>query len=509
MHLGEGGGRINRVLVLGGGSAGFLAAITLKARLRDRLAVRMIRSPEIAIIGVGEGTTIVVPLHLHGYLNLDPAAFHREAQPIWKLGIRFLWGPRRQFDYSFNHQVDAHWEMLPRPNGFYCRERFENASIASALMAQDHCFMRHTDGVTPIIAKDVAYHLENVTFVGYLERVARELGIEVVEDTMMGVEQDERGITALRFASGCTETADLFVDCSGFASALLGKALAEPFESFKTSLFCDRAVVGGWQRGAEEPIQPYTTAETMDAGWCWRIDHEHRINRGYVYSSAFLTDDAAETEFRAKSPKVASTRLVKFVTGHYRRTWVKNVVAIGNAGGFVEPLESTSLGVICQDARMLAEALIDSAGAPTATQVGQFNKFVASDWAAIRQFLAIHYRFNTRLQTPFWRECVERVDLAGASELVAYYRENGPSILYKPTLVSQTDQFGLEGYWALLVGQQVPYARQYEPSGREWEIWKAISERTRQQGERGLSVAEALGVIRSPNWKWTPGFYQM
>jgi tryptophan halogenase len=247
----------------------------------------------------------------------------------------------------------------------------------------------------------------------------------------------------------------------------------------------------------------------MDGGWCWRIDHEHRINRGYVYSSAFISDDAAEAEFRAKNPKVASARLVKFVTGHYQRTWVKNVVAIGNAGGFVEPLESTSLGVICQDSRMLAETLIDSDGMPTAAQVRQFNKFVAGDWAAIRQFLAIHYRFNTRLATPFWRECVEKVDLAGASELVEYHRENGPSILYKPTLVSQTDQFGLEGYWALLVGQQVAYARAYEPTAREWEIWKAICESTRQQGERGLTVAEALGVVRSPNWKWTPGFYQM
>src|SRR5262249_24960253 len=157
---------------------------------------------------------------------------------------------------TFNHQVDVQWEMLPRPNGFYCRERFANTSIASALMAYDRCFMRHSDGVTPIIAKDVAYHLENVTFVGYLERVARELGIEVVEDTRRGVGKNDGGARGLRFAPGRPERAALFMDCSGFASALLGKAFGEPFESFKTSLYCDRAVVGGWARGAEETIQP-------------------------------------------------------------------------------------------------------------------------------------------------------------------------------------------------------------------------------------------------------------
>src|SRR5690349_17215472 len=152
---GGGGGQINRVLILGGGSAGFLAAITLKSKLPE-LAVRVFRSKEIPIIGVGEGTTPVVPLHLHGYLNLDLGEFYRLARPIWKLGIRFLgWGPRSSFDYTFNHQVDWQWEQLPRPNGFYCGERFENASIASALMAFNRAFMRQPDG-TPVIARDVA-----------------------------------------------------------------------------------------------------------------------------------------------------------------------------------------------------------------------------------------------------------------------------------------------------------------------------------------------------------------
>ena len=139
---------------------------------------------------------------------------------------------------------------------------------------------------------------------------------------------------------------DLYIDSSGFASVLLGKALAEPFISFQSSLFDDRAVVGWWPRG-EEPIQPYTTAESMSAGRNWRIDHETRIDRGYVYCSAYISDTDAEAEFRTKNPKVSDTRIVKFKTGRYVRGWVKNVVAIGNASGFVEPLESTALGALC------------------------------------------------------------------------------------------------------------------------------------------------------------------
>src|SRR5205814_5969658 len=146
--------------------------------------------------------------------------------------------------------------------------------------------------------------------------------------------------TGRRLESGAVLDADLFVDASGFRAQLLGKTLKEPFYSYKDSLFCDKAVVGGWKREAE-PIKPYTTAETMDAGWCWQIEHEHHINRGYVYSSSFISDEAALAEFLRKNPKVAiQPRVVRFRTGRYQRTWIGNVVAVGNATGFVEPLEA-------------------------------------------------------------------------------------------------------------------------------------------------------------------------
>src|SRR5207245_3035829 len=142
------------------------------------------------------------------------------------------------------------------------------------------------------------------------------IGIAIHDDLVSEVKQDEAGVAGLVLKSGGTLAADLYIDCSGFGSLLLGKTLHEPYQSFAPTLFCDRAIWGGWQR-TDEPIRPYTTAEAMDAGWCWRIDHEFLINRGYVYSSAFLSDEEAEREFRAKNPKVETTRPVKFVSGRY------------------------------------------------------------------------------------------------------------------------------------------------------------------------------------------------
>ncbi len=158
-------------------------------------------------------------------------------------------------------------------------------------------------------------YIENEKFVGYLERYATKIGVITEDDTVEHVPQDE-GVAGLKLASGRTITADLYADCSGFVSLLLEKTLGVPFHDFKRTLYNDRAVVGGWLR-TDEPIQPYTTAETMNSGWCWRIDHEGHINRGYVYSSDFISDEDATAEFTAKNPKVMKTRIVRFRVGRH------------------------------------------------------------------------------------------------------------------------------------------------------------------------------------------------
>lgn len=495
---------IKSVVVLGGGSAGYLAAMALKKRV-PALSVKVIRSKEIGVIGVGESTTVGLPVFLHGFLDVDQAEFYRRVQPSWKLGINFLWGPRKSFDYTFGIQLDWQWDRLPKTNGFYCDDEFENVDIPSALMAHKKAFIRRPNG-DPQITRHFGYHIDNARFVAYLEDKATEMGVPSIDDVMTSVEQNDQGITKVHLASGTSVEADLWLDCTGFRSLLLGKALKESYTSFKSTLFCDRAVTGTWRR-TDEIINPYTTAETMEAGWCWQIDHPDSIMRGYVYSSSFLSDEEAEREFRGKNPKVTDTRIIHFASGCYQRSWVKNVVAIGNAAGFVEPLESTSLAVIADESRMLAEILHQSDREPTHGMIASYNEINLRSWNIIRDFLGIHYKFNTRLTNAFWRECQLSTQLGAIEGLIEYYRENGPNTFARTTLIHGNDLFGLEGYYTLLVGMKVPHRRRHVPGPEERAIWNGLREGHRKLAVDGLTVREALDVIGTPGWRWTPGFF--
>jgi tryptophan halogenase len=496
---------INQVIVLGGGSAGFLAAIALRIRI-PALSVTVIRSKDIGIIMVGEGSTQNMPSVLHGFLRIDPGEFYRMAQPTWKLGIRFLWGPRPYFDYTFLRQLDWKWDNLPRRNGFYCEDRMECVNMASSLMSCNNAFVRKADG-TPFIGSDLAYHIENAKFVSYLEYKAAQLGVTIIDGTVTEVRQDEHGISALHLDTGQICSGDLYVDCSGFRSVLLGKALGEPFIDFKATLFCDRAVVGGWKR-TDEPIKPYTTAETMDAGWAWQIEHEPIINRGYVYSSAFISDDDAEREFRTKNPKVQSTRIVKFPSGRYQRSWVKNVVGIGNAFSFVEPLEATALALILDQCRNMVEVLIESELNPTRPLKDTFNRSLAGGTDFVKAFLGVHYKFNTRLDTPFWRACREKVDIGPTAEgMLDYYQHSGPTIWGSSLVLGQFDTFGVDGFLCMFVGQKVPFHNRHTPTERERRVWTENCYNNRARAMAGLSVPEALALVRDPRWNWDPEFY--
>ena len=292
---------IQNVLILGAGSAGLLAAITLKKKL-PQLDVCIVRSSDIGVIGVGEGTTPAMPVHLFGYLGLSQARFYAEAEPTWKLGIRFLWGPRDYFDYTFHNQLDGTWNNLPREPGYYAEEDFRGLCMAGALMEAGRAFPQHprAAGFPEMNNIIFGFHIENLKLVAYLEKIAEEMGVGFVEGKVSGVERGPKGIAALCPDDGRRMEADFFVDCSGFRSELLGRTLEEPFSSYDRALFCDRAVIGGWER-TTEPILPYTIAETMEAGWAWQIEHEHHINRGYVYSSQAISDEAACEEFLRKT----------------------------------------------------------------------------------------------------------------------------------------------------------------------------------------------------------------
>ena len=480
---------VSRVVILGGGTAGLVAALTLRIKL-PQLDVRVIRSPDIGVIGVGEGTNAAFPQHMFEYLKISPARFHELVEPTFKLGLRFLWGARPEFFYTFVVEFAARYEGLSRPNAAYVDEQTRWLSPVSALLAQEKAFARGPDG-RPRFHNNYAFHVENRRLVSGLETLCSEAGVRISDGTMKTAELGPDGIAALRLEDGQRVAADLFVDASGFRSELLTRALGEPAIAFDRTLFCDRAVIGGWAR-TSEPIKPYTTAETMDAGWSWQIEHRDFINRGYVYAAAFISDDEARAELARRNPKISAndTRVVKFRSGRSARCWVKNVVAIGNASGFVEPLEATAIQVICSQARSLVGALEESRFVPGEPMRGLYNKYNCGQWDDVRDFLGIHYAFNTRSDTPFWQACRRETDLAGASEFAGFWREHGASGLPAGLLISPTSTFGIEGFLALMAGQGVPVERPYVPTPNERAQWHRHLEAFAAQAATGCAVSE-------------------
>lgn len=491
---------IQEILVVGAGSAGLIAALCLKRKIPS-VQVRVVRDPDIGVIGVGEGTTPNFPRLLFEYLGIQRKYFYEHAQPTWKLGIRFLWGSRRRFDYTFAPQLDARWSDLPRPNGFYCDDEFADVNEPSALMRLGKVFHRQEDG-SPNIQPWHAFHIENATFVSMLEKLARDVGVDFMDGKLIGVDRDERGVSAVHLADGRKLEADFFIDASGFRSELIGKALGVPFESFNKTLFCDRAVVGGWER-TDEPILPYTTAEEMDSGWCWQIEHERHVNRGYVFSSQFISDDEATAEFLRKNPKVSTTpRIVRFSSGRYEKLWVDNVVAIGNAGGFVEPLEATALMIVCSHCETLVDFLLHCELDPTPGMRKLYNELVEGTRHDIRDFLGLHYKLNTAPDTPFWRHCREDTDLSGIGELLEFYEENGPTGFCRYRMPRSQSDFGIEGYFVMLVGNRYPYRKKHLATPAEQAIWNAHRSAYAQKASQGLDVKEALWYVRHPAWRW-------
>ncbi|HQY87795.1 MAG TPA: tryptophan 7-halogenase, partial [Tepidisphaeraceae bacterium] len=423
-------------------------------------------------------------------------SFFRDAHPTIKCGLHFDWSKRSHFNYSFGPQTVKRFDDLPRYNGFYCQNDFTAAEPISALMDAGKAFPNA--GGNPVWGDFIAYHIENETFVEYMEKKCAGMGIELIDTTLEKVEADEAGVKRLQVVDGGTAEAELFVDASGFRSLLLGEAMKARYNSFSNSLYCDRAVVGSWDR-TDEPILPYTRAETMDAGWCWQIEHAHRINRGYVHSSRFISEEDAEREFRTKNPKVNETTIIKFRSGYFEDSWVGNVVGVGNACGFVEPLESTALMVICDESRFLSEALFSTDRFITPTMRAAHNRLMRNEWESIRGFLAIHYKFNERLDTTFWKAARADAELGDAQIFVDYYRENGPTLFNEAVLLGRNDIFGLEGHLSLMLGQQVPYLNRQSISPSEWQTWRSHQAHHRRIASQAFTIRQAIDGVRSGN----------
>lgn len=499
---------VRRIVVLGGGSAGLLSALTLKSKL-PHLEVEAVYSSKIGVIGVGEGTVPYVPAHLHQYLGLDEFEVFQAIRPVFKLGVRFQWGRRPYFDYTFSgQQFTWRWPGLSRSSGYYADLGPVGCDLSSALMEYGMALPRRADRLPelPAPGANVAWHIENRTFVAWLESACRRSGVVFTDAELVSASPSEKGIGDLVLSDGTRRAADLFVDCSGFASELLGGSLAVPFVDFSGSLFCDRAVVDGWDRD-DEPILPYTMSDTMSSGWCWRIDHPDRIHRGYVFSGDHVSDDHALEDFLIAAPKARSPRIIRFRSGHYRDSWSGNVIALGNACGFVEPLEATALMVVCLQLRAFTDVLIDSMCEPTPGLRALYNANSRKTWEDIRDFLAMHYRFNDRLDTSFWRRCRNDTPLGGLEEFVAFYRENGPSPLAEGHLAFG-NPFRVEGHLAILVGLGVSHERPYQPAVQDWAGWRSRVESHFKAARGGVSMIEALALLSDPSvWQRLRGIH--
>jgi tryptophan halogenase len=414
----DAGRPIGRVLIVGGGSAGWMAAAALARGLgRDRgggPAVELVESQEIGIVGVGEATIPPIRL-LNRQLGLDEAAFVAATQGSFKLGIRFHgWGwegndyfhPFGTYGAEFDAVALHHWWLKARAAGE--RAPLDDHSHAWALASRGRFHPPGNDPRTVQSTFDYAYHFDAGLYGQHLRRAAEAMGVVRHEGRIVEVLRDgcTGHVRMLRLADGRELAADLFIDCSGLRALLIGEALEVPFEDWSHWLPADRAwaVHTAHAKDRAASLHPYTRSTAHAGGWQWRIPLQHRVGNGLVFASAFLGEDDARALLLAHldGPPLAEPRLIRFRTGRRARPWEGNVVAMGLAAGFLEPLESTSIHLV-QAAIQRLLALFPDAGFALHI-AAEFNRVSAEEWARVRDFLILHYHLNRRPE-PLWRYC--------------------------------------------------------------------------------------------------------
>lgn len=440
--------------ILGGGTAGYLTALALRNKFPD-LKIDLIESSKIPIIGVGEATTPDIRKFLFDTLGFSAKEFYEKVKPTWKLGIKYVWG--QPGDHFFNYPFDA-TDIL---TAFLEEGHINNCSLSSYLMSNNASFVLQPgakDGEYKSLSKNLsyAYHLDNKSFVEYLKQKAKDNNINYIDTQIRDVEFDETGnIKSLTDTDQKAYEADLFVDCSGFFSFLMEKKLGSPYISYKDSLFTDTAVVGAVNNNGE--VKPFTQATTMENGWCWSVPMRGEDHRGYVFSSDHCSIEEAEAEMRKKNPTIGDLSVKKFKTGRHEHFVLKNVVSIGNSYGFVEPLESTGIHMIVHHINTLVNNFQNLKNNDVLHRL--LNKDMRQRWDYLRGFLAIHYKFNYKSESAFWKDARANVSIAGFEEIIDVYKSMGPlSSLDLSTINLIENQihdslFGVHGIDTILLGQ--------------------------------------------------------
>ncbi|MCZ8320881.1 MAG: tryptophan 7-halogenase [Novosphingobium sp.] len=449
---------IEQIVIVGGGTAGWMAAAAL-SRLRKghKLNIALVESEAVGTVGVGEAT-IPPFVEFNRLLEVDEREMLAASQGSFKLGIQFVnWGklgdsyihPFGAYGYNMGgisfHQV---WRRFREVGEKRPIQAFNLETMAAFFgrFARTEDYAR--EDLPPV---NYAYHLDAGRYAGYLRKYAEMRGVVRQEGRISDVRLDpESGfVTAVQLESGQELSGQLFIDCSGFRGLLIEQALQTGYEDWTRFLPCDRAVALPCKREDGSGPLPYTRATAHSAGWQWQVPLQHRNGNGHVYCSSFMKDDEALDILVSNiaGKPGADPNFLRFTTGRRKKFWNKNVVALGLAAGFMEPLESTSIHLINTGINKLVALL--SLDGITQTQEDAFNRLTTKEYIRIRDFLILHYNATTRTDSEFWNHCRTMAVPDTLTEKTELFRMNGQ-------IFREEDELFTETSWAaVMMGQGI------------------------------------------------------
>ncbi len=450
--------RIRRIVVVGGGSAGWMAAATLATYLGRGTSVRLVESEEIGIIGVGEASVPHLKTFNGEVLGIDEVEFLKSTQGTFKLGIEFRDWSRIGDAYMHGFGRIGR-SMGPLPFHQFWLKRFLaghapdiGAYTLQTVAAPRGRFMPSPPDAppgSPLADVAYAYHFDASRYARFLRTLAERRGASRTEGRIVDVvrRSGDGFVEAVLLDSGERIEGDLFIDCSGFRALLIGQTLGTPYVDWRQWLPCDRAMaVPSANTG---PPTPYTRATARAAGWQWRIPLQHRTGNGYVYASDYLSDDEATATLLANldGEALAEPRALRFTTGMRREFWRANVVALGLASGFMEPLESTSIYLVQSGLQRLLGLFPERDFDPQLTR--RYNAETAFEYERIRDFLVLHYHATQRDDSPFWTQCRTTPVPEALQETIALFRRDGRYFRHGD------DFFALPSWVQVMLGQRI------------------------------------------------------
>ncbi|MYM95026.1 tryptophan halogenase family protein [Duganella vulcania] len=444
---------IRKIVIVGGGTAGWMTAAPLALKLGRACEIVVVESPEIGTVGVGEATLPTIRYYNQA-LGLSPSDFVAKTQATFKLGIEFKdWGHvGNRFFHGFGdfgpdieyRSSYLYWQRLARE--IHDMPPYEDWSVA-AVMARNHRFTPPTgDQPSASNAYSYAYHFDAGLYAAYLRDYAMARGVARIEGFINEVEQHPQtgNIAAVKLRDGRRIEGDLFVDCSGFRGLLIEGVYQAGYDDWSAMLPCNSAQAVPC--ASVERYTPYTVSAAKSAGWTWRIPLQHRTGNGHVYCDGFTTDaDAARVLLDGLDGRALDDpRQLRFTTGRRRKSWIRNCVAIGLSGGFLEPLESTSINMIENAVGWLLEFFPDRGFRPELAD--EFNRRVARGYENVRDFIVLHYKLTNRTDSEFWRYCANMAIPDTLRHQIELFRETGRVVVY------DKEGFSASSYISILAG---------------------------------------------------------